>query len=158
MGVRRLCSIFFVLIKLMMRNLFFLQNMSILSPLFPLAFVLYSAYYVYSRSMTASEHVLLFVFAFGIIMCKITNRLVVSGHFLRLGVESCRFIGSAFTDRTHDAKWNAAVGFRVRRTRHHDGEKLLECPAVDPWIRPVVGDAGTKNDQVRCILFRPFFS
>ncbi|OQV21592.1 Choline/ethanolaminephosphotransferase 1 [Hypsibius exemplaris] len=54
-------------------------NMSILSPLFPLAFVLYSAYYVFTRSPeTVAEHPLLFVFAFGVVMSKITDRLVIA--------------------------------------------------------------------------------
>ncbi|GAU88258.1 hypothetical protein RvY_00996 [Ramazzottius varieornatus] len=53
-------------------------NMSILSPAWPLAFWLYSAYYVHQNSQTVADHPLLFLFAWGIIMAKLTNRLVIA--------------------------------------------------------------------------------
>ena len=65
--------------------------MSILSPAWPLVFWLYSAYYVHQNSQTVSEHPLLFIFAWGIVMSKLTNRLVVSSKLDYFSTNSISF-------------------------------------------------------------------
>lgn len=67
-------------------------NMSILSPAWPLVFWLYSAYYVHQNSQTVSEHPLLFIFAWGIVMSKLTNRLVIA----HLTQSEMTFLDTAF--------------------------------------------------------------
>jgi len=67
--------------------LFCFQGTSVLSPAFPIGFLIFCAYRFWMNSKTAifEHHPVLFVMAYGMSASKLSNKLVVS----RLVLDSC---------------------------------------------------------------------
>ena len=67
------------------------QGTSVLSPAIPLGLVVVPAYIIACKSEEHifEEHPSLYIIAFGLVVAKVTNRLVVIIHFLFIIFESC---------------------------------------------------------------------
>ncbi|XP_055339012.1 cholinephosphotransferase 1-like [Paramacrobiotus metropolitanus] len=53
-------------------------NMSIIAPFFPLVLVLWQAYYLFNHSEEVEQNLLVYIFAFGMVLAKVTCRLVIA--------------------------------------------------------------------------------
>lgn len=66
-----------------------LQGTSVLSPVIPLSLVVVPAFIIWKKSEQNlyENHPVLYIFAFGLVAAKVTNRLVVSSIYLKYCVK-----------------------------------------------------------------------